>query len=319
MKLKSIIKSVLAVVAFSVVCSVTSVSALAENGFQDIKQEDSTATSVKIAWDEPDNNYTETYIGYGTTQMEAEKMLNAKKIKKVAGIKAYNITGLKAGTKYYVSVAYKEQYGGGVKYLVKNSEIFTNPGQVKNVKLKSWSYYLKNATVDWDLQSSVDGYNYVLKNASGKTVATGNTEFPNLIKFNVNNNQVYTLTVRAYAERNGKNVYGAWSKAAYLIPEPALNKPTASASGIKLSWNKVSGATNYTVYVSTSPNKGYKKVATTTKTKYTIKKVNGKKTNSTTKYYVYVVANKKVSGKTTVGAKVFRTEIKGKLAAQKEF
>ena len=319
MKLKSIIKSVFTVFAFAIIYSLTSINAFADYEYQDIQQQDTTASSVKIAWYEPYNEYTETYIGYGTSQAAAEKMVNSKKIKKVAGLKTHTITGLKAGTKYYVSVAYKEKYGNGIMYLVKNSEVYTNPGQVKNVKLNTWSYFLKSATANWDLQSSVDGYNYVLKNASGKTVASGNTEFPNLVKFNVNNNQVYKLTVRAFAERDGKKVYGAWSKEAYLIPEPALNKPTASASGIKLSWNKVSGATNYTVYVSTSPNKGYKKVATTTKTKYTIKKVNGKKTNSTTKYYVYVVANKKASGNTTVGAKVFRTEIKGKLAAQKEF
>ncbi len=59
----------------------------------------------------------------------------------------------------------------------------------------------------------------------------------------------------------------------------------------------------FCLYASTSANKGYKKVTTTTKTSYTLSKINGKKFNKSNTYYIYVIANKSVSGKTISSTK----------------
>jgi fibronectin type 3 domain-containing protein len=63
-------------------------------------------------------------------------------------------------------------------------------------------------------------------------------------------------------------------------------------------WDTVKGATSYTIYLSTKQKSGYKKVGTTKKTSFTLKKYGKSALKKNKTYYVYVVANKKV-GKTT--------------------
>ena len=326
MKIANIIKSAVAVAAFAVICTVSGVIAQADNVYQDVKVIAATDTSVTISWEEPEN-YSKTIIGYGTTQAECKKMLDSKKLYKESGLKTHVLTGLKPGTKYYVSISYKETFGEGIVPFVVDSEVITNPGQVKGVKLNEWSAGLKKATVLWTEQSAAAGYEYKLKDASGKVVESGDAKGPYAVTFDVKNDRVYSLTVRAYANRDDdkvansgdeKKIYGKWSKEAYLVPMPEVKKGSASSSGLKFSWQKVAGATNYTIYASTSAKKGFKKIATTKNTSYTIKKLDGK-INTEKNYYVYVIANKK-SGSTTIKSQnLFKTKIYGPLFVQVEF
>jgi lactocepin len=53
---------------------------------------------------------------------------------------------------------------------------------------------------------------------------------------------------------------------------------TAGSKQIKVSWSKVEGVTNYDVYYTTSKTGTYKKLATTTSTSYTAKKLTTGKT-----------------------------------------
>ncbi len=80
-----------------------------------------------------------------------------------------------------------------------------------------------------------------------------------------------------------------------LQPKVGLKK---SGKKLKITWKKVSGAKNYTVYMSTSKTGGYKKLTTTKKRAYTAKKIQKKKLNKKKTYYVYVVANRKEGKKT---------------------
>ena len=69
-----------------------------------------------------------------------------------------------------------------------------------------------------------------------------------------------------------------------------------------MKWSKVAGASGYTVYVSKSATKGFKKVKTLGKNakSVTFNKIGKSKMNKNTTYYVKVVANVK-DGKKTVG------------------
>lgn len=69
-------------------------------------------------------------------------------------------------------------------------------------------------------------------------------------------------------------------------------KNTDVGADLKVTWKKVSGASGYVVYMSTTKSKGYSKVATTTKASYTTSKVKKNKT-----YYFKVKAYKTVDGK----------------------
>lgn len=317
MNKQSILKSIFAVAVFAIICTFTSISASADGQYKDLQVLDTTDTTIKIEWEEPED-YTKTYIGWGTTEESCMAMLETQKNKLDAGLKTYTIRNLKPGTGYYVSISYKDKYGKGVVLYVKEFMVFTNPGQVKGVKLNEWSAGLKKATVLWTEQSAATGYEYQLKDAKGTVVTSGDVKGPYAVTLDVENDTVYSLTARAYADRDGNKVYGKWSKAAYLLPQPEVTKGSASAKGLQFTWQKVSGATNYTIYASTSAKKNFKKIATTTKTSYTIKKLGGK-INKSKNYYVYVIANKKASGSTTSSQKLFKTKIYGPLFNQIEF
>lgn len=73
---------------------------------------------------------------------------------------------------------------------------------------------------------------------------------------------------------------------------PVVTAKSKSKKQVKLSWKKVSGAKKYEIYRATSKNGKYKKIATTTKTSYTNKKL---KSGKTYYYKVKAIAKKKAA------------------------
>ena len=103
----------------------------------------------------------------------------------------------------------------------------------------------------------------------------------------------YTYLVRAYTKSNGKTVWADYSAkdAFYTATKPSTSSKvtaTQTTNTIKLTWNKVSGATGYRVYV--YKNNKWTKLTSTTKTTYTIKNL---KAGTTYKYAIkaYIKVN----------------------------
>lgn len=117
---------------------------------------------------------------------------------------------------------------------------------------------------------------------------------------------VYTVRIRALVG----DVKGSWSDKVYVIKQPRAQARTYNGN-VQIKWEKISGATGYDIYMSTSRNGKYKKVASAGKNTAlkTIKKYNKKKLQSK-KYYYYVVAKKKVGKKTYKSGKNFVYTIK---------
>ena len=111
-------------------------------------------------------------------------------------------------------------------------------------------------------------------------------------------NKTYYYKVRAYKITNNKVVKksdtsSTVSKAIVTLSKvKTLKATTVSESKIKLSWNKVSGATRYYMYYSTSKNGTYKSIGYTTKTSYTFSNL-----DSSTTYYFKVKSAKKLESK----------------------
>ncbi len=113
----------------------------------------------------------------------------------------------------------------------------------------------------------------------------------------VKENTVYYYKIKGIYVYN-KKVYGKSELSAAVSCSSAVNKPVITAeavseSKIKLSWDKVDGASRYYIYYSTSKNGTYKSIGYTKKTSYTFKNL-----KSSTRYYFKVkaakVSNKKV-------------------------
>lgn len=89
-------------------------------------------------------------------------------------------------------------------------------------------------------------------------------------------NQISYYKVRPYLNLNGTRVYGSFSNVkkgmTYLAKVTNVKATAVDYTTIKLSWNKVSEATKYQICYSTSPDSGYKLLATVDTTSYTWKK-----------------------------------------------
>ena len=174
------------------------------------------------------------------------------------------------------------------------------PGKGPKPTVSNYYGYLKQEEIKI-ANSNADGYECKVYNAKGKNVGTySNTSYIGNVCFdlkNISSNQYYKIIVRGYVNVNGKRLYGTWSNPIYTHLKTKLKLKFVGSKKINVSWNKVAGATSYTVY-SSDKNEGYKKVCTTKKNSVSITKIKNKKLKSGKTYYFYVIANKKV-GKTT--------------------
>lgn len=165
----------------------------------------------------------------------------------------------------------------------------------------------KVAYFSWNASHAADGYDYEVYGNNGKKLFNGSTTTvkSRIANGKMKNSEFMKIRVRAFVKVGGKKKYGPYSDYTWFAKYPAgVTKQMVgryASDGVKISWKKVTGATDYTLYVSTSQNGGYKKVTTTKGTSAVIKKCNGSALTTYKPYYYYVVANKKVGGKTYHG------------------
>lgn len=133
----------------------------------------------------------------------------------------------------------------------------------------------------WKKIDGAYGYRVYQKTSSGwsrikDTTATSYTDSA------VSANQTKTYTIRCI-DKNGKTISGfnskGWSKK-YTPVAPTISKLENTLSGIKLSWNKITGVYGYRVYAKTSS--GWKKLKDTTATSLTDSAVTANKTKTYT-------------------------------------
>lgn len=266
----------------------------------DLKQTGATTSSITISWSKI----------AGATAYKVCRFANGSEYVIATTINnSYTITGLKNNIVFpydvYVkpirnigtyTAEQKVEYSYQVDH-IDSADVRLVPGKVQNVHGEYYYSSLKKVTFDFDKIEHGSGYAYELCNYKGKKITSG-TCSPNGYNElkNIKIGQFYRVRVRAYTTVNNKVLYGAWSDYCAFAQQPKVNIKR-SGSKLKFSWKKVKGAKDYTVYVSTKQRSGYKKVATTKKTKYTLKKFKKKKLNKKKTYYVYVVANTKVGKK----------------------
>ena len=109
---------------------------------------------------------------------------------------------------------------------------------------------------------------------------------------------IYKYRIRAYRTVNNVQYFGSYTASVKTSTKPSKPKITSLKSNIikraTIKWNKVSGASGYQIYMATSKNGKYKKIATksASKTSYTKTKLTKNK-----RYYFKIRAYKIVNGK----------------------
>lgn len=244
-------------------------------------------TSATVSW-AASTGATGYLIRFGATQATAKDI----QVVKTTSVK---LTGLSADSAYYLAVYPIRQVTTSFyasENCVENPRVLTTAPAVTGLKLASWDVKSNIVTLQWNNTAKYEnGYQIEIYKADNKLVKTYNiygrrAKSKTFILKSVKNTP-FQYRVRTYTFMNGEKQYGAWSDLAYAIPQANVSAAKVSNNAVKLSWTKVPGAKNYTVYRATKEGGKFKKVATTKKAAYT---VNNLKTYKD--YYFYVKANR---------------------------
>ena len=160
-----------------------------------------------------------------------------------------------------------------------------------------------------DALGDFDGVQVQLQTPAGKVKKTL-TSSGTSVSVNNTNGTFYRYRIRTYVDcgTEGK-AYSAWSGYRYFgaIKTNGLSV-TSSKKKIKINWSKVANANDYTVYISTNENAGFKKVKTVSNKSrsLTITKCGKNKLKANKRYYLRICTNAKV-GKKTYKSELFNT------------
>ena len=265
---------------------------------KDLRQTTATTSSITISWTASEGatsyeivrfvNNNEYVVGSTTsTTYTVDGFNNKLKNDTYVGVRPVRtVNGFSAKTTGFYNTEYLSPY-----------KINLVPEKVQGLAITNYYNSLKEVTFGFTQPEYHDGYVYELYTYKKKKVSSGNLSSISYNTLKNIKNQFYKLRVRAYVTIDNKNYYGAWSDYTVFALQPKVGLKK-SGKKLKITWKKVSGAKNYTVYMSTSKTGGYKKLTTTKKRAYTAKKFKKKKLNKKKTYYVYVVANRKEGKKT---------------------
>lgn len=147
------------------------------------------------------------------------------------------------------------------------------PAKVRNIKQSGSA--TGSATITWDKVSSAEGYQIYAYNSSKKKYESIGTSKTNSFKISVKAGATAKIKVYSIAKRATKSYKSVASDEFTVLAGPAKPtlKATAGSKQIKLSWNKVSGATNYVLYQYIDGNLTKIAVLDAKNISYTVKKL----------------------------------------------
>lgn len=211
---------------------------------------------------------------------------------------SYVKTGLKSGKTYYFkAVAVATVNGKQVKsdYSDVKKLKATNKPAKPQISLSSSA---RTITVSWNKVPGAKGYTvYMATSKNGTYKKLGTTQKTYFTKKSLKSGKRYYFKVNAYSKIDDETYKSSFSSKKSVKATNKPQKPVitlkASEGAITVSWNKISGAKGYTVYMATSKDGAYKKIKTTSGTSYTKSGL-----NKGTNYYFKVRAYSKFDGNT---------------------
>ncbi len=161
------------------------------------------------------------------------------------------------------------------------------------VAIKSVANNVSGVQITWNKLAGAEKYLVYRKTAKSGWTKVGTTAGTSIIDKTAKSNTKYWYTVKAqngseYSKYNTKGV------AVSYMAAPKISKIENTASGVKVTWGKVSGATTYYVYRKTTG--GWTRIATAKSTSYTDKKAKAGTT------YTYTIRAAKSGATSAAGA-----------------
>ncbi len=249
--------------------------------------------TVKLSWNKV-TGATGYMITYATSKDGTYRTLAT------VTTNSYTKSGLTVGKTYYFKVYTMYTDATGKHY---SSPILTSAKPVVNkvTSLKVSASTYNSVSLTWGKTSDATVY-YVYRSVKS---GCGYVKIGSTTGTTYKNRNLKTGTTYYYKVIAGRKVSGKYYKSvmsSYVKNKPSLKKAvvtkiTAGTGKITLTYNKVSGASGYQIYRSTSKSGTYKKVTTTKYATYTNKSLSRNKT-----YYYKVRAYRVVDGKKVYGS-----------------
>lgn len=162
---------------------------------------------------------------------------------------------------------------------------------------------LKEVRISWDRTAYADGVQIKVCNAKGKVIKTKKVKYKkatsksaslNIKK--IDSSAFYKVKIRSYTTFNNKTIFGKWDTKYITNAVDTIATSDYRSGSIKLSWDKVKGATGYTIYASIDGTKNFKKIKSVKKKTnvFNVKKIKNKALINGKHYFFYVTADKKV-------------------------
>lgn len=246
------------------------------------------------------NSYKSLKISFakieGATEYEIQrstKKNSGYKTIKTTTTTSYVDASVKCGTTYYYRVrAVNKEHNVKSDYSnIISKKVLPNKITISSKKVKSYnSTYIK-----WNKVDGASGYRvYRATSKNGKYERLVTTTALSYTDTWLTSGKTYYYKVRAYRWVNGTKVFGPYSDIFTLTPK--LGTPTVkiyqSGTSVRFEIDKVSGATGYRVYRSTTENGKYTRITSSTERLH--KDYDISYTNT---YYYKVRAYKVVNGK----------------------
>ncbi|MBQ2284801.1 MAG: leucine-rich repeat protein, partial [Clostridia bacterium] len=197
-----------------------------------------------------------TYNGKVITPSVTVKDTVGKVLEKGIDYTVKYASGRKSAGKYAVKITFKGEYEGS-----KTLYFSILPGITKKVAASQTS---DNVTLKWSKVAGATGYRvYVYNTKTAKWTTVANIAKSTYTVKNLKAGTEYKYAVKAYAKSGEKTLWA--DDFATIItatkPDTATLKATAGKKSATLKWSKETG-TGYVVYMATSKNGKYTKIAT---------------------------------------------------------
>ena len=240
------------------------------NQVTNLKTKNITATTTDLMWNRvSDANGYEIYLRTAGTGYSSQGITSNTYA---------TLRDLTANTTYYAKVrAYKVVNGTTVygdfsteiSFTTAKGSTDTNPDEtiakVLNLKAETTT---TQAKLTWDSVANVDGYEIYVNNQGRGYQSLGKTTNNSVTLIGLSAGKTYNIKVRAYKVVKGTTTYGEFSDELTITApkEETLGKvtnlqATLSSKQAKLTWDDVSTAAGYEVYIKL-PGQGYKSLGT---------------------------------------------------------
>lgn len=202
------------------------------------------------------------------------------------------INKLKAGTAYNIKITALTSSGKAI-----TSRIAGCTTLYASVKIKS-SYASTTGNYTFNMSTvnpanSISGYKVVYQSSATRKLITRYFSTRYSFTLPLSKNTFYQVKIYPYIILNNKRYVSTTPTTRFIALGIVLQKAGNTNSTMKVKWNKVAGANNYSVYIKYPGNNSYKRVKTTTATSFTLSNM-----KKNVKYGIKVIANKKIKGKT---------------------